>query len=202
VSSGRGGREERASGPFYREREGRGRVGRRSIKEAITASVSNESTGGREKRKSSRSINARDEWTTSALCHSASVPGVRNRRSVEASRRGECRGTRPGSCLGAGTGVRWARGGLRCGGVGAWWLAGWARERAERGKSREERDERRERELGERRGTQGWRRQLAWRGRRLGRANRERARVRVWVAGPLVGRLGLGSLFFNCELNF
>jgi hypothetical protein len=27
VSSGRGGSEERASGPFYREREGRGRVG-------------------------------------------------------------------------------------------------------------------------------------------------------------------------------
>jgi hypothetical protein len=30
-SSGRGGREERASGPFYREREGRGRGGRRSF---------------------------------------------------------------------------------------------------------------------------------------------------------------------------
>jgi hypothetical protein len=91
VSSGRGGREKRASSPFYREREGRGRGGRRSIKEAITASVSNKSNGGREKRKSSRSINERDEWTTSALCHGASVPGVRSRRSVEASRRGECR---------------------------------------------------------------------------------------------------------------
>jgi hypothetical protein len=100
---------------------------------------------------------------------------VRSRRSVEASRRGECRGARPGSRLGAGVGVRWARGGLRRGDICAWWLAGWARERAERGKRREERDERRERELGERRGTQGWRRQLAWRGRRLGRASRERA---------------------------
>jgi hypothetical protein len=31
--------------------------------------------------------------------------------------------------------------------------------------------------------------------RRLG-ASQARTRVRVWVAGPLVGRLGLGSLFF------
>jgi hypothetical protein len=121
---------------------------------------------------------------------------VHSRRSVEASRRGECRGARPGSRLGAGAGVCWARGGLRRGGVGAWWLAGWARERAERGKRREERDERRERVRGEERDTglaaaAGLEREAAGKSQQGARA-----RVRVWVAGPLVGLLGLESLFF------
>jgi hypothetical protein len=92
--------------------------------------------------------------------------------------------------------VCWARGGLRRDGVGAWWLAGWARERAERGKRREERDERRERVRGEERDTglaaaAGLEREAAGKSQQGARA-----RVRVWVAGPLVGLLGLESLFF------
>jgi hypothetical protein len=211
VSSGRGGRKKRASSPFYREREGIGRGGRRSIKEAITASVLNESNGGREKRKSSLSINARDEQTTSALCHGASVLGVRGRRLVEASRRGECRGARPGLRLGAGAGVRWARGGLRRGGVGAWCLAGWVQARScprvGAGRCRAGAQPRLPgrvlgagKRVGERREMRGERERVGegeeGHGRRRLGASQARARVRVWVAGPLVGELGLGSLFF------
>jgi hypothetical protein len=60
---------------------------------------------------------------------------------------------------------------------------GCARREESRG---EKRDERRER-VGE--GEEGQGR------RRLG-ASQARTRVRVWVAGPLVGRLGLGSFVF------
>jgi hypothetical protein len=57
--------------------EGKGRQGENGRSSmAITTSVSNENNGGKEKRKGSCSINARDERTAVARGHGASVPGV------------------------------------------------------------------------------------------------------------------------------
>jgi hypothetical protein len=97
-----------------------------------------------------------------------------------------CHGTVVWARVGVGRGrmggIGYALGGALGQGCAASW--GCARREESRG---EKRDGRRER-VGE--GEEGHGR------RRLG-ASQARARVRVWVAGPLVGRLGLGSFVFS-----